>query len=120
MIWHDPDKFFFDNSDVPDTDVGKLVTNQNRLLEKQSEMISPYNLNYDPENGLTTNRKLTNADRIRAMSDEELAEKFRWLVCPFYWVSLPDETDRPADWSCKQNCRKCWLDWLKTEVDDGD
>lgn len=77
---------------------------------------------YNPERG---NHEcfiqLTNADRIRAMSDEELADKFRWLVCPFYWVSLPDETDRPADWSCKQNCHKCWLDWLKSpvEVDGG-
>lgn len=63
---------------------------------------------------------LTKADEIRAMTDEELADKFRWLVCPFYWVSLPDETDRPADWSCKQNCHKCWLDWLKSpaEVED--
>lgn len=52
----------------------------------------------------------TNADRIRAMSDEELAKFF--------------------DGTCTENmggvrcdiglrCYDCWLDWLKQEVDDG-
>lgn len=80
MIWHDPDKFFFDDSDVPDTNVGefakdtdvpsKLVTNQNRL---------------------------TNADRIRAMSDEELAE----FLEGEYGNMLPNTA----------------LDWLKSPVE---
>ena len=45
----------------------------------------------------------TNADRIRQMSDEELAE---WM-CIYACRSNPK--------SCKLNmsCRDCWLEWLK-------
>ena len=95
-------------TDVPDTDVGESVTNQNRLLETQAEMISPYNLNYDPENGLTTNRKLTNGDCIRNMSNKELAEWHKKMMegyCP-----------RPTS-ECLNDCYTCWLDWLRQEVE---
>ena len=54
---------------------------------------------------------LTNADRIRAMSDEELA-----MIC---------EDGCPPNYECppikrkeigeKSACQQCWLDWLKTE-----
>lgn len=54
----------------------------------------------------------SNADRIRAMTNEELAE---WLakhnersaVCPNFGAH-----------DCQASCRKCWLDWLKQEADD--
>lgn len=62
-------------------------------------------------------KKPTNADRVRAMSDEELADKFRMLCCPFCWSALPKEKKRPADWICKGNCRQCWLDWLKSKAE---
>lgn len=43
----------------------------------------------------------TNADRIRAMSDEELAEFFhKRPLCP-----------KPKQ--CEYDCRICWLEWLK-------
>lgn len=43
----------------------------------------------------------TNADRIRAMTDEELAKTLD-MSCP-------------PDTSCNdgQNCVKCWKDWLQ-------
>lgn len=51
----------------------------------------------------------SNADRIRAMTDEELA---KFLDC--YCVS--------ASWECPRHheikCHECWLEWLKKEVDD--
>lgn len=55
-------------------------------------------------------RLQTNADRIRAMSDEELAE---WLaahnersaVCPNFGAH-----------DCQASCIQCWLDWLKEEA----
>ena len=50
----------------------------------------------------------TNADCIRAMTDEELAEWVTYLHCPHY------EDD---DYLC-DDCEKCWLDWLKEECDD--
>ena len=49
----------------------------------------------------------TNADRIRSMSDEELAMLLN-PACPV--GTCPDEEPH--------NCYKCWLDWLKQEVSD--
>lgn len=57
----------------------------------------------------------TNADRIRAMSDEELAEKMHcpyiedvYGECKFGWHT-PTQT-----------CFECKLEWLKQPVKDGD
>ena len=52
----------------------------------------------------------TNADRIRAMSDEELAGLMREItdpVCP---------RNHGYKYSRDGECRKCWLDWLKQEA----
>lgn len=48
---------------------------------------------------LYPNAKPTNADRIRAMTDEELAECF-WNICESYYKPLQG-----------------WLDWLKQEYE---
>ena len=45
----------------------------------------------------------TNADRIRSMSDEELAEAF-----------VKNCIGRKCDHA--ESCYSCWLDWLKQEV----
>lgn len=52
-------------------------------------------------------RKPSNADRIRSMTDEELAEllegKRPWYRCD----------------NCKwDSCKECCLDWLKKEAED--
>ena len=95
--------------------------------------------NYDRENGELTEacgvcrvmtggasvpsaykaKPMTNGDRIRAMTDEELAKLFTQTVvdgCP------PD-----MDWTCKKDeegwdaCDSCWLKWLKQPAEvDGD
>lgn len=44
-------------------------------------------------------RRISNADRIRSMSDEELAR----------WLSKADPECEPPDW---------WLRWLKQEAKD--
>lgn len=50
----------------------------------------------------------TNGDRIRAMSDEELAEKFFLFPC----VHVLDDKV-----ICKDDgCKKCWMRWLREEV----
>ena len=61
-------------------------------------------------------RKITNADRIRNMTDEELVE----------WICKIDvDCDRCLIASkrykaCRVgNCEKAWLEWLKQEVDSG-
>lgn len=50
----------------------------------------------------------TNADRIRSMSDEELAEVVS-TTCPTKGCPL-------TAWDCTE----CWLNWLKQPVKDGD
>ena len=54
----------------------------------------------------------TNADRIRSMSDEELADNFSLWCCK-------SKTD---DSYCKSfgTCDKCWIDWLKQEAEEGE
>lgn len=64
----------------------------------------------------------TNADRIRAMSDEELAkffaqQKYRKPVFDG-WLPLCYHVMGPR--RCHEDgCEKCWLDWLKQEATDG-
>lgn len=51
-------------------------------------------------------KPMTNADKLRSMSDEELADWFVSLggeVCPFVG-------------DCQLSCRQCWLDWLREEA----
>ena len=50
----------------------------------------------------------SNADRIRAMSDEELGEWIAHIHCPHY-----GEDDYPCD-----SCAECWTEWMKQEVKD--
>ena len=60
----------------------------------------------------------TNADRIRSMTDEELAE---WLAKQKYkkptfdgWLPLCNNVMGPR--MCHEDgCEKCWIDWLKQE-----
>ena len=56
-------------------------------------------------------KPITNADRIRAMTDEEMA---RWIAttaddnCP----------DTAHERYCDNRCVECWLDWLKAAVEE--
>lgn len=65
---------------------------------------------YDPNEFFGAERKMTNADRIRSLSDKELTE---WIVGMHYSYCCPNEGAH----DCKPTCRACWLDWLKQEVD---
>lgn len=54
----------------------------------------------------------TNADRIRVMTDEELA----------HWIVEMKITGCPEDqfstmWCVDMSCVDCWLDWLKKECE---
>jgi len=72
---------------------------------------------YDFPEGCKSNggcaKPMTNADRIRTMSDEELATRFAgqgFGICP------------PQDKSCLETppgCYACWLDWLQSPADGG-
>lgn len=58
---------------------------------------------------------MTNADRIRAMTDEELAD---WLKYERISVCPPDTGHIHCNISDICADKKCWLDWLKQEVKD--
>lgn len=51
----------------------------------------------------------TNADRIRSMTDEKLAEWFSIYCC----------RNKTYDAHCEtfKNCESCWLDWLRQEAE---
>ena len=55
-----------------------------------------------------TEYKMTNADRIRAMSDEELAK------------IIEHELGCPVTGDCEKmykDCKACWLDWLQSPAE---
>ena len=55
----------------------------------------------------------TNADKLRSMSDEELAE---FITARHYTPHCPVpqcEADETTD------CEQCWLAWLRKESEDG-
>ncbi len=53
---------------------------------------------------------MTNGDRIRAMTDEELAE----YLCSF---SFEQTCPPPYDTPCVfDSCEPCWSNWLKQEA----
>lgn len=65
-------------------------------------------------NSYVEKKFFTNADRIRAMTDEELANKFAG--------ACPEECNVSV--RCRKyfqrggGCTDCWLDWLQQEVAD--
>ena len=63
------------------------------------------------ECGLTRKnyKPVTNADRIRSMTDEELAQ---YMGDVQTWGGCPNHGAR----NCTENCADCWLDWLKQEA----
>ena len=63
--------------------------------------------------GPCSQMKPSNADKIRQMSDEELAER---LSKQNFWNCPPHDGPCPGE----PGCRVCWLDWLKQEVRDED
>lgn len=54
----------------------------------------------------------TNADRIRSMSDEELAD---WLGV-YCNGQTAQEVGKPCS-SSMGSCEECWLQWLKQECE---
>lgn len=65
--------------------------------------------NAQPEETPLTEQPQTNADRIRSMTDEELALT---VMCPADITGGDTKCDRYG------NCRKCTLDWLQRESEE--
>lgn len=63
-------------------------------------------------------KKRTNADKVRAMTDDELVNLFLRFPCPPNRHGEEDGrsyTECPTDETI-HNCRECIQDWLKQEV----
>lgn len=60
-------------------------------------------------------KPITNADAVRAMTDEELAG---WLGV-YCNGQTAQEVGKPCV-SGMGSCEECWLDWLREEVTDGE
>lgn len=60
-------------------------------------------------------RKMTNGDRIRAMSDEELAKMMTHGAGEFDCYECRRTEDEPCDSNCEERC----LEWLKKPVEEG-
>ena len=67
---------------------------------------------------LITTGVQTNADRIRSMTDEELAEMMVYKDCPTIEMSLLNCPEKYCPDGETHDCRQCWLDWLRQEVSD--
>ena len=81
--------------------------NADFIEPKDCENCEQYHSKYKP----------TNADRIRAMSDEELAEYLaERSVAPSCTGKC--HKDYEVYGELRTFCHNCWLDWLKQEVDD--
>ena len=73
---------------------------------EQADRVEDYCINHEE-------RPMTNADRIRQMTDKELA-----VVCedgcpPKKLCPGGDEREKMT---IKEFCQRCWLDWLKSEA----
>ena len=61
---------------------------------------------------------MSNGDRIRRMTDEELAT---FIVKDMECSNLIDDAKCLKYRKIKRcDCEKCWFDWLKQDVNDGD
>jgi hypothetical protein len=56
---------------------------------------------------------MTNADKLRAMTDEEMANEFSGQ-CPAVFGGYRMSGEDCAGF---ESCQECWIDWLKQEVE---
>ena len=59
---------------------------------------------------------MTNADRIRAMTDEELAELIENTIDCGICKDMANCDVCPVSTDNERDCHKYWLDWLKQEA----
>ena len=63
------------------------------------------------------NNPQTNADRIRAMSDEELADWILYRITDEDGAICPPPFQSP-DRCSSAPCPRCWIDWLKSLAEE--
>lgn len=111
--------------ELTDTNVGKWIPVEERLpkdhervlvVNDDGKMMVAQRAEDDDECeswcvlGPCTDETPSHADKIRRMTDEELADYMAFVGkvnngCPVMSIN------------CQESCDKCWLDWLKEEAD---
>lgn len=76
------------------------------LCEKDGTITKPYE-------SCSNWRPITNADHIRAMTNEELVDMIVDRCCHGLY-DCPDNFEGKDETS--SDCKACWLDWLKQEI----
>ena len=94
-------KWLFENC----SQVCKWNTYEYGCTKPLAETCPLINLNAKP-------KPMTNADRIRAMSDEEMAE---------FIISIPMCVGEDEDLNCEIDvCKECFLKWLRQPAEEDD
>lgn len=112
--------WFTDSEDGNDSLVNALLGDEDEsyvsygclVVNAWMPLPEPYRVsaeNAQPEETPLTEQQQTNADRIRNMTDEELAEFLKEVKEDYQWAN-PDYPD----------CDDCgeWLEWLKSESEE--
>lgn len=87
------------------------VVNMQKIQDSHNNCNCQHNSNSrDNEPCCSCDSRQTNADRIRNMSDEELAE---FIPCPY----MKDPYDECVHGWHDYDCSKCKLEWLQSEVE---
>ena len=106
----------------------EICTDNRIIAEYKQKLIDGTNIETSPEEMAVIDNILfrfwqmgwlnpnkTNADRIRAMTDEELASS----LAIEYWKLPKCNSVYGENEECFQpDCTGCWLDWLKEEVEE--
>lgn len=84
----------------------------NHILEEKGIPPTEYEAKPKPQ---------TNADKIRAMSDDELAEfMVKTIGNSFCPPSIAEDSIEEVCRGKSGGCMRCWLCWLKQEVESND
>lgn len=85
------------------------------LNEEKRDMNTSKNYNEILAQALDRFNRKTNADKLRALNDEELAKMLS--RSGKYFCCDPDKCD-PRSERCDygDECEECWLDWLRQEA----
>lgn len=108
---YDPDEFFDRKRQNKLTDCADCVTRNCMFRNRSADDVCRW---------FTPKKPQTNADKIRQMSDEELADFLENGVFAMPWCNATEEEVDPDTLKCKRwDCVTCALDWLQQEVDNG-
>lgn len=77
-----------------------------RIVLNRLQQFLERSIEQDDEHIERSGRVMSNADRIRAMTDEEMAKYSKGYGCPHVCTTKYIN-------SGTNSCYKCWLDWLK-------